>query len=282
MSTGGGDSDVTIKYADYIQDAHKFLIQNEVYGGKKFVKEILDMDIYGSPYYDYAQARPDDDPARLFPYPDIDDAMFSVGYTITSFPSLWDMYGKFVAGLDIEVLYEQIYEDMVNDPAINAAIGAEATYLDDESNRTSIPKITAGMRDLNAVMSSSFIYAKALIESDKLKMISKFSAALKMRAMELAVQRWAKHLEWNHNTVEQYMRMQQLFWGLRQEWVDKVTEMAKKDKLWPFEVLDCQRIIIATLNGAQGAVQPPKIPVWQQVMSNVLGVAGIAAMIPGK
>ena len=281
MPTGGGDSDVTIKYADYIHDAHKFLIQNEVYGGEKFVKEILDMDIYGSPYYDYAQARPDDDPARLFPYPDIDDAMFSVGYTITSFPSLWDMYGKFVAGLDIEVLYEQIYEDMVNDPAINAAIGAEATYLDDESNRTSIPKITAGMRDLNAVMSSSFIYAKALIESDKLKMISKFSAALKMRAMELAVQRWAKHLEWNHNTVEQYMRMQQLFWGLRQEWVDKVTEMAKKDKLWPFEVLDCQRIIIATLNGAQGAVQPPKIPVWQQVMSNVLGVAGIAAMIAG-
>lgn len=293
MSSGGGAFDIKVEYQEDVQAAYNGLIKAGGYTVNNIIGNTSGENGYipkQSPYWDYkhnttlAERLIYGFPLGSQPldrYPSIDDAMFTEGYTISSYPSLWDMYGKFVAGLDVEVIYEQIYEDMVNDPAINKAIAAESVYLDDELNRTSLPKLTAGMRDMNAVMSSSFIYGKALLESDKVKMINKFSADLKIEAMRLALQRWSTHLQWNHNVIEQYIKMNETFWSLRQSWTDQVIKIETGDKKWPLEVLDIYRACVGALNGAAAAQQGPTPPKWQQITSNVMGFAGMAGGMMG-
>ena len=282
MASGATAFAIKVIYATEIQIAYNALVAATTL----YLENVLGL--FGvpkrSPYWDYKRntspaerllygetpgAQPRDR------YPSIDDAFFTVGYTITDYPSLWDMYGKFVAGLDIEVIYEQIYDDMMTSPALGADIAAESALLDDELNRTSYPKLTAGMRDMNAVMSSSFIYGKSLLESDKIKTINKYSAALKMEAMRLTLQRWANHLQWNHNTIEQYVKMQEMFWSSRSAWADTVAKIDSMDKKWPFEVLDFGRAVVGALNGAAAAQQSPAPPKWQQITSNVLGPASM-------
>lgn len=230
-----------------------------------------------SPYYKYRHTTGTGDNDHGVPtnsYPDIDAAMFSEGYTIVNYPSLWDMYGKFIAGLDVEIIYEQILENMINGPTISKDISAESALLDDELNRTSYPKLTAGMRDMNAVMSSSFIYGKALLESDKIKQINQYSAKLKSLAMQQTMDRWAKHLEWNRSVIDQYMKMNELFWSQRQNWTNTVSQLENADWKWSLEVLDIGRAMVGALNGAAAAQQGPNIPSWSQAISNISGTLG--------
>lgn len=274
---GKSDGDATIHYADYLEHAHKRLVNkgdDQVALFKDgWIDQLYPDGYFANPYLDDKTGTTK--PEYVLRYENsVDAGFFGINYTISSFPSVYDMFGKFMAGLDIEVLYEQIYENMVNDPAINTAVASEAEYLDDEVNQVSLPKINAGYRDLNAVMSSSFMYSKTLIESQKLKMISKFSALLKQRAMELALQRWAQHLQWNHGVIDTYGKLNQLYWTESANWFETKTKMVKEIKFWPFTVLEQQRAIVAALNGAASAITPGRPPVWKQWTSAVLGIAG--------
>jgi hypothetical protein len=230
---GGGKSggDTTVRYAPYLEHAHGALITLSLAEEKRLMG-------MGTTPWDGLS------------YVGVDDAFFSVGYNILDYPSLWDMFGKFVAGLDIETLYNQIYNDMVNGAVTNAVIDAQNVYLQDDIDSVAIPKINAGLRDINAWLSDSAIDAKALIQSQKLKTLSKFSADIKMRAMELALQRWSKHLEWNYRVPDQYKAMNQLYWSSKLDVTNAVGELNSKVLLWNFTIMDHHRQNISALNGA--------------------------------
>jgi hypothetical protein len=80
---GGGDTETTVRYAGYIEDKHKDFL-NVVAAQRA---NIID----DSPYAGFVDI-------------DIDPAFFGTGYLISSFPSLYDMFGKFMAGLDIDTI----------------------------------------------------------------------------------------------------------------------------------------------------------------------------------
>ena len=134
-SGGTGDQTVTVRYAPYIEGRHGDFLNtvadirwNLIGGGDRVMKPFVPIylwrmeargadgtlydnlytrhrytgltDTYGfthdSPYLDYEGIA-------------IEAAFFSAGYTIASFPSLYDMYGKFMAGLDVDTLFSQIF-----------------------------------------------------------------------------------------------------------------------------------------------------------------------------
>ena len=226
---GGGDSVVTQRYAPYVEAHHSTFLD--------LAATHRDAVIDSSPFADYEDI-------------DIETAFFSAGYAISSFPSLYDMYGKFMAGLDVCALYAQIFEDTVNAPEVHDLVSAEAALIDDDIEANVLPRFQTGMRDINSVMSSSYVIGKSLIEDTRVKAISKFSAELKYRLIPVVSERWQAHLEWNKGVVMTYAEIMKLYYSAKMDIDDINYTMAVKDKLWPFTVLEYNRAALGALQGA--------------------------------
>ena len=256
---GGGDQRTEIRYAPYIE-AHHADFLNVVQSSRKAV-------INDSPFASYTDI-------------EVDDAFFGAGYLISSFPSLYDMYGKFMAGLDIEVLFTQEFEDTVNPPVVSDLIAAHAAMMDDDIAINSLPRFQAGMRDINSVMSSSFVVGKAVIEDARTKALSLFGADLKYRLIPVAVDRWKTHLQWNQVVIGIYSEIMKFYFSTKTD-VDEINyAMATKDKLWPFTVLDFERAALGALQGATNAkTNVAGASTTAKVLSGALSGAAMGAMI---
>jgi hypothetical protein len=230
-SSGGSSSSGTtqVRYAPYIEEHHGTFL--DVVASERATA------ITASPFSGYTDI-------------EVDDAFFGAGYLISSFPSLYDMYGKFMAGLDIEALWDQIFDSTIDGTVTKNLVSAEADLLDDDIETTVIPRMQVGMRDINAVMGSSYVIQRAVIEDTRVKALAKFSAELKYRLIPVAEARWSNHLTWNRGVVDTYAQILKFYYAAKIDVDDKNYSMATKDLLWPFTVLEYERIALAAMQGA--------------------------------
>lgn len=224
-----GKTTNTIRYADYIENNHK-----------DFLNEVRDRRI----------AVIDDSPFSGYVDVEYLPGFFGIGYTIASFPSLYDMFGKFMAGLDVDALFDQILDQSVNSSVIDNRVSVHGVDLEDEIEQSVMPRFTTGMRDINAVVSSSFVIGRSLMENQRLKAVSKYDAELRAAMLPLATTRWQTHLEWNKSVVQVYMEVMKLYFSVAMDIDNHNYTMAAKDKLWPFTVLDYERACLGALQGA--------------------------------
>jgi hypothetical protein len=246
---GGGDSQTTIRYAGYVESQHANFLAT--------VMAHRNSTIALSPFASYTDI-------------EVDSAFFGTGYLISSFPSLYDMYGKFMAGLDVESLWSQIFEGTVNSPEVSSLVVAEGALLDDDIETNSIPRLQTGMRDINAVMGSSYVIGRAIIEDARVKSIAKYSAELKYHLIPVASSRWSTHLEWNKGVVGVYAEIMKLYYSTKID-VDEINySMVAKHRLWPFTVLDFER---AALGALQGAINSKTDVAGASTASKVIGGA---------
>ena len=76
----------------------------------------------------------------------------------------------------------QIDATILPDAYILARTQAHAAALDTELNAKVIPRFNAGMRDINAVHTSTFVIGKAIIELDRDDKVDKFMADMRFQA----------------------------------------------------------------------------------------------------
>ena len=283
---GDGDQVVTVRYAPYIEAQHSEFL-NTVATHRDYLvgtvrSSVLVNDSTGHPIIDQLNVRgheiTHDSPFITFDPIVFATAFFGTGYTIASFPSLYDMYGKFMAGLDIDTLFSQTFEDTVNAPEINDLVAAESDLLDDEITNKVLPPILTGSRDINSVLSSTFIIAKSIPRDTQVKVIEKFSSELKYRMIPVAVERWKTHLEWNKNVVMTYSEIMKLYFSASMDLSDFNYSMISKHDLWPFTVLDYER---AALGALQGATTTNKDVAGGSGMQKALGGAASGAAMGG-
>lgn len=271
---GGGDT--TIRYAPYIENAHKDLLhfdsewEGELWmglgnarTGDSPAEVTIDGKIHpaSSPYYGYTIQNPA-------------DAFTGVGFVITDFPSLFDMYGKFMAGLDIEVLWNQIETDALFGQVTSKIFAAASDELDDEIVRVAYPRMEAGMRDMNAVMTSTFLLNREQIENDKLRALEKLQADMYADVLNLGQQRWAKHLEWNAQVISHYVTIINTYFKLQTDYIGLDTQITTADRLWPFTIMDHKRAVVGALNGAHAAAVKKDSGI-QQAIGGALGIAAL-------
>lgn len=261
FGSGGGDQEIETRYAPYIEDKHQ-----------AFLNEVAS----------YRAALTDDSPFDGYTDIVIEAAFFGTGYTIASFPSMYDMYGKFMAGLDIDILFSQVFEDTVNAPEVNDLVAAEADLLDDDIDANVLPRFQVGMRDINSVMASTFVTGKAMIEDAREKALSKFSAELKYRLIPVAADRWKTHLTWNQSVIMTYAEIMKLYYSAKMDVDGFNYEMAAKDKLWPFTVLDYERAALGALQGARNTnSEVAGTSKTARAISGALSGAAMGGMIAG-
>lgn len=263
MSSGGksgGDTQATIRYAPYLEGAHSSLIDHKSdHAPMVSMIDLFNAALDQSPY------------SEAYSHLIIEPSFFGTGYTINSFPSLYDMFGKFMAGLDACDLWGEIYENVVHGPEIQAAIAAHSAMIQDEIDSTILPKFLAGMRDINAVQSSAFVTGKAIIADGHTKALHKFASEIELRAVDASAKLWVQHLEWNKDVVKVYAELAKFFYDERERVDRTYFEFAVKDKLWNLNLLDYARAVIGALNGAAAAKSEKEPSMLQKIMGGALG-----------
>lgn len=241
------DSTQTIRFAPYIEAAHQ-----------QFIADIR-----------AAESDADhDNPYTAYTDVEIEDAFFGAGYAMASFPSLYDMFGKFLAGLDIEILFDEAFEDTINGPVVDAAIASEADILSDDIENEALPRFETGMRDMNSVMSSTFVVGRTMLEVGRTKALSRFSSQLRTSLLPIVVDRWAKHLAWNQSVITQYSQIMQFYVQAKMSVDGHNLDIEAKRVLWPFTVLDFERVALGTIN------QPQSTTTHQQTRQGIGGTIG--------
>jgi hypothetical protein len=257
MGKGVTSSETVMHYPEYMEDAHHLHIDK--------VSAWVDLLVNNSPFTSYVSI-----------LDDVHDAFFGAGYVISDFPSLYDMFGKFMAGLDVEVLFDEIFEESTQGTIIDNLVSVHAGILSDDLEQEAFPRFATGLRDIGSVMSSSFIVGKAMIEAQRVKEVSRFDAETRYRMIPVAVRRWQTHLEWNREVINTYLKMLEGWVKVRMDLTSQDFEMAEKDSIWPLKVLGYEGTAIGILTGAVSSEQ--KEPLWRHILSGILGVASIFAL----
>jgi hypothetical protein len=256
--SGGGGGETIIRYAPYIEDHHAVFLQES---------------------YDKGEAVLNNNPYDNFTDVDVDSGFFGTGYVLASFPGLYDIFGKFMAGLDIEALWNEIYNSTLNSAAVSDLISAQSTSLSDQMTQDQLPKFQLGLRDMNAVMTSSYVIGKALLLDQQTKELNKFAKELRFRMIDTAQDRWKTHLQWNMNVASNYANMVKTYFGVKHAMTQLNYEIAAKNAIWPMTVLDYEK---ANLGALQGATSTKTSESGQssgmQLLGGAIAVIGLAAM----
>lgn len=219
----------TVRYAPYIESKHEAFLE-AVQG--------------------YRIAAQDDSPFADYEDIPIDSAFFGDNFVLSDFPSMLDMFGKFMAGLDIDALYGQMFEDIVNSSEVSDLVAAQSSLLEDEITTVSIPTIEVGKRDINSVMSSTFPIAKSLVYSAKTKALAKYDAQIRVSLIPVVSENWGRHLAWNDGVINRYAEIFRLWFATKMDVKEFNYAVVAKDTLWPFTVLSHEGIALGVLQAA--------------------------------
>ena len=289
-----GDTETTIRYAPYLEEVHKALIDH---GGHdepniSFI-DAFNATIDTTPWP--AIVDPITGQNRVNPYGSydpviVDEGFFGVRtddptllYEIKNFPSLWDMFGKFMGGLDVHDLWAQVYEDVVQGPEIENVITAHSALIQADIDTTVKPKFLAGMRDINSVHSTAFLIGLAIIQDEHVRQLNKFSSAIRLHSINVSVDLWKSHLDWDKAVTSTFNDLFKSYYAVRMD-VDRANlEYLAKDEMWNINLFENARGLLGALGGGtatSGQNEPSQLA---KSLSGVLGgaSAGSAFGAPG-
>ena len=266
MSSGGkggsssGSGKTEVRYAPYLEEAHNQAL--------KKLKPMVEAALGKSPYGNYEKLP-------------VKEAMFGEDYVLTDFPSMWDMYGKFMAGLDVEDLWSQMYTRVTRGPEIADAVSAQSAMLQDEIDTRVNPQWLAGMRDINAVHSSAFITGKAIIQDSKIKAVSKFAGDIRIESFKVSASMWHKHLDWNAAVIEAYREMFRFYFVAHMDEREDHMRWDAKHLMWDLNTMEHVRGMLGALGGGH-PIKDENVPSpMQRSLGAAISGAAAGASIGG-
>lgn len=211
-----------IRYANYVESSHSKLLNT--------VRTYRDqlMDHSESPYLSVDSL-------------DAEIAFLGTGQCLSDFPSLHDMFGKFMAGLDIDSLFSELFSDTLAVPEIDALTEANTNLIDDNFIEDLVPKFTLAMRSLNTVMSSSFVIGKVALEDRRVRLRPNLNAALRYPLIPTITKRWIDSLNHKKRVIFSYA------FSLKQQFLTETDtdrynyRLTTRHNLWPFAILEYER-----------------------------------------
>jgi len=253
----------TKRFAPYIEDQHRIFLDN--------VNSEVSLAYHNSTFVQFTNI-------------DVDTGFFGLGYYLSNFPSLLDMFGKFQAGLDISSLFDQIFND--SNRTVDRVVQNESRLLYSLIDIKILPKFKQGILDINAELKSAYIRGEELIQEAAKKAIEKFKTELRFRMLIVITEKWKAHLTWSKDTVSIYLEFLQLYTKSKIDIEEKNQETRKKDDLWPFTVLEHQRAALSVLQDATASSRVASIggkkqSQWAKSLSGMVSWAIVGAQYGG-
>jgi hypothetical protein len=261
---GSGVSTTTVRYAPYIETQHTVILDYAF-------RNVEALEGRLSPFSIYTRATWD-----------IEDAMLGIGILLTAYDSLFKVFGDHLHNLDIDALHDDISAEMLNGAVVNDLISSENTDLSDNLIQEVLPRFETGLRDINSVISSSFVVGRAMIEASKVKAITRFSAEIRTRLLPIITSRWETTLKWNQAIFESYSQLMKFYISQKMDVENHVDEIESKDQLWYLTIAQNWVQIVSALSGAQTSTAEVKgASGTQKILGGVLSGAAQGAMLGG-
>jgi len=216
----------TFRFAPYIESRHESLLSSVVATRTDIITD--------SPYESYTDQ-------------DVNTAMFGVGYLIADFSSLYDMFGKFMSGLDLESLWDTAFSTQIEADEIDEVTTANLALLDENMLKTGITDFKLSARDTNSVACSSFTIGIANVERDKITQLANMSMEVKSRMFVLTTTFYNSLLNWQKSAIDLYAEIMKSYYLFAINVAETNTRFAFLDIIWPFTVLDFERAALASL-----------------------------------
>jgi len=206
-----------LRFAPYIESAHANFL--EIVASKSTIA------ISDNPYDGFTDV-------------DIESGFFSLGRTISDFSSLYSVFGSYLSGFDVEVIWTDTFRKLLSDLAAYNLTAAEMSLRDDLDVTANLVALQLAARDLNWVGSSSFVVSKAKIDVERLKLFETIHSEAMFPLIYSAATEYNNYLNFTKTFVTEYALMMKAYYLCA---VGSIGEQnifyATRDALWPFEVL---------------------------------------------
>jgi hypothetical protein len=240
-----------VRFAPYVEARHSSLL-DAAYSARISA-------LNNSPYADYTDV-------------DYNTAIVGIGYTMTDFSSLYDLYGSFMSGFDIEVLWGKSFDKVMNLSTIDGKIDSDITMIDETIKVSSIPELKLFARDVNTVCSSSFVISKALIESSRIKELAKFSADDKYNMLQEVIDEKNAELSWQKSVTDNYAALFKTFYLAASQCTDVNYKMTTNDVLWNLNMLDFERAALGAFHPRSKFEKPMPGPMQKSNLSKFIEI----------
>lgn len=230
--SSSGNQTVTTRYARYIESRHaNFLAATQVYRKTAIIN---------NPYKN----------VKAIQYL---SGFFAAGQTLSTLTPLFSVIEDDVLGVDTNILWNNTVESVTHGQYAHNLVKAHSDVLNEELDSTELPRFMTGMRDINSVMSSSFINGKAILMASKQRQVAKFDAELRYKMVDIANDKFKTDLNWRINKVNNYSEVIKTFISARDSIITRNYELSAKRILWNLDVLDYERANLGALQGATKA-----------------------------
>ena len=175
---------------------------------------------------------------------------------------------------------DALIADVLSDVRIDDAVTEYSLDLGDIITTEVLPRFEAGMRDINAVVSSAFVIGRASIEEVRLRQVDKFSANLHMKAWgDDALRLIALKLESQKAASHMIAEVNRLKIVAKKEETDDGHEIDQSDAVWDLEVFQYAGNLLASI-GSGVAGKKRKSPL-SSAIGGALTAGAAAAMMGG-
>lgn len=266
MGGSGGGTSGAVDYPQYMKDVHTaWLGSSPTYSVNALMNTAWAMT---TPYANFVTISPD-------------TAFFEASKTIADYSSPF-LRNKELAAYDLAALFSTYMAD--DSTRITNAINAESVQLDYDINTNILPKFKAGLTNINAVMSSTFVLGEALIWDSKAKEVAKHDAKIRLQRLSEgtneSMARIGALVEWKRVVAALSTEQTRMYITARTEIDAMKVSMASNDALWDLELYQYGTQVMASIAGAATAkgIQKDK---GSQALSGALSGAATGAMVTG-
>lgn len=261
---GGGGSSGKVDFPEYMKNAHMEWISRAVTNpaGTYLVEgdsvtELILAGLHNSPYSGEVAYDPDDDISAFLA------ALVDFDSEIDDIVTTW-----------VTTLATARSESST---VVTDATTAHAALLDDRLTTEVLPRFQAGMRDVNAVISSSFVLGQAVLEAFNTRDVAEFSARLRLQKEADGLELVRMKMSFKDSITKTIVEARRIKAVLKKEELDEQIALDEKEYRWPLELYQHGANMLSSISGS--AVSVPDKVQRPSTLGGVLSGAASGAML---
>lgn len=259
---GGGNSGA-VDFPQYMKDIHNVWINHQLHSVNYCITDLMNSAWSGDTPFTSAAAY----------NPDADIAAFNAQGTALS---------TLVGLLSLSTPLDELVENVLSDTRITEDVDAFANTMDADLNTRVYPRFEAGMRDLNAVMSSAFVIGRTNLEEARGREVGKYQATLRLKAFgDDALQLIGMKLQYQQVVAQTITEQRRIAIVAKKEQVEDNMDFDVRDRLWDLEVYQHGMNVLGGIGG--GSTPGPKgLTKGQSALGGAMAGAAVGTQVkPG-
>jgi len=277
--SGGGGSSGDVDYPDYMKTWHGQMLDHAgADTPTSSLTDVMNAALGSSPFAAAVAYDPDAD--------------------ITALEAVIAGFDTIIAGIDEPVDWAALFTqaetsiDGVSDADITADVAAFAAEQDDQLTAVTLPRFEAGMRDINAVVSSAFVIGRSNIEGFRDRDVARHSSKLRLavvsdrqrlylegtsQMLRLLIARYT----WEESYMRTVIEGKRIKIVAKKEETDVNLDIDESDALWDIELFQHGGNLLASIGSGVVSADRRRRSALTSAIGGALSGAAAGAMMSG-